>query len=74
MNEEMYDKLRDKLNAFTDLARSYGYDNIDSVLDDMKIFESIDPRRICKYCHERIYDRFYDVCTKCGKSCHKKMF
>lgn len=71
MDEEMYDNLRDKLNAFTDLAESYGYENLNSVLDDLKAFESIDPRRICKHCNERIHDRFYNVCKKCGKSFHK---
>lgn len=74
MNEEIYDNLRDKLNAFTDLARSYGYENFDSVFDDMKLFESIDPRRICKHCDKHIHDRFYDICTKCGKSFHKGCF
>ena len=54
----MYDNLRDKINAFSDLARSYGYDNIDSTLNDLREFELHDPRRICKYYHEHIYDRY----------------
>ena len=74
MNEEMYDNLRDKLNAFTDLAKSYGYVNLDSVLDDLNAFESSDPRRMCKKCDNHIYDRFYTVCVTCGKSFHKECF
>ena len=74
MDVEKYDKLRDLLNAFTDLSITYGYNNFSDVLNDMKSFELYAPRRMCSSCHCHIYDRYYDACNKCGKNFHKECF
>lgn len=74
MDSEQYDILSNLLNQFTDKAREYGYTNFDEVLEALREYEREDPRRFCDYCMCHIYDRKFDICSKCNKSYHVHCF